>query len=89
MHSFNGGLEFKDALDLDAYDACTATEKRELDGILESKLADGDPRVAHAIAAMWPKEKATALLTHALAGSSDEARDGIARALRVAAEAVG
>lgn len=56
MYSFNGGLEFKDDLDLDAYGRCTPTEKAKLDRLLELKLRDGDPRVARAIAAIRPTD---------------------------------
>src|SRR5262245_26060801 len=82
--SFNGGQVYADALDLDAYERCTPSEKRELDALLERKLPDGDPRVAHAIAAMWPRERAVAVLRPALAASSAEARPGIERALQMA-----
>ena len=41
LFSFNGGLEFKDDLDLDAYGRATSVERAELDRILEQKLPEG------------------------------------------------
>src|SRR5437762_12807338 len=87
MHSFNGGLEYKDDLDLDAYGRCTPTEKAELDRLLEKKLPEGDPRVARAIAALFPDEKAAAVLSAGLKQSKGEAQLGIASALRSVADA--
>src|SRR4051812_36808301 len=86
MHSFNGGLEYKDDLDLDAYGRCTPTEKAELDRLLEKKLPDGDPRVARAVAALFPEEKAAAVLSDALGKSKGEAQLGITSALRSVAD---
>lgn len=82
LFSFNGGLEFKDDLDLDAYGRATPTERAELDRLLEQKLPNGDPRVARAIAALWPAEKSTAAFTRALKSAPPDARTDIARALR-------
>ena len=82
LFSFNGGIEFKDDLDLDAYGRATPTERAELDRLLEKKLPDGDPRVARAVAALRPADKASQALTRALAGADGEGRVGIARALR-------
>lgn len=82
IFSFNGGLAFKDDLDLDAYGRATAAEQGELDRLLEQKLPEGDPRVAQAIAALWPSSNAAAALTRALASASPEGRVGLARALR-------
>ncbi len=88
IFSFNGGIEFKDDLDLDAYGRSTPTERVELDRLLEQKLPDGDPRVARAIAALWPEDKATAVLTRALAAASTSGRPVIARALRSVSDSV-
>jgi len=82
LFSFNGGIEFKDDLDLDAYGRATSTERAELDRLLEQKLPEGDPRVARAIAALWPADRATSALTRALAPASTDGRPGITRALR-------
>jgi hypothetical protein len=82
LFSFNGGLEFKDDLDLDAYGRATPTERAELDRLLEQKLPEGDPRVARAIAALWPPDRAAAALTRALGATDAEGNVPIARALR-------
>jgi len=82
LFSFNGGLEFKDDLDLDAYSRATPTERIELDRLLEQKLPEGDPRVARAIAALWPSDKAAAALTRALGATNSEGHVHVARALR-------
>lgn len=86
LFSFNGGLEFKDDLDLDAYGRATPTEKAELDRLLEQKLPDGDPRVARAIAALWPRDKAAAALTRGLQAAAGTARIGVARSLQDVSE---
>jgi hypothetical protein len=88
IFSFNGDLEFKDDLDLDAYGRCTPTEKAELDRLLAQKLPEGDPRVARAIAALWPADKAAAALTDALSRGDGEARVEIARSLRGVSDGV-
>jgi len=72
MFSFNGGLEFKDDLDLDAYGRATPTERVELDRPLDQKLPEGDPRVARAVAMLWPADRACAALSRSL-GSADGA----------------
>lgn len=82
LFSFNGGLEFKDDLDLDAYGRATPTERGELDRLLEQKLPEGDPRVARAVAALWPADKAAAALTRALSATDADGHIHIARALR-------
>lgn len=84
--SFIGGLAYKDDLDLDAYERCTPAEKAELDRLLEQKLPDGDRRVARAIAALWPADKASAVLTAAVGSAPDDPRPVIGRALRQVSE---
>jgi HEAT repeat protein len=54
--------------------------------MLEQKLPEGDPRVARAIRALWPAERATAVLIRALATTAPADRVGAARALRSASE---
>jgi hypothetical protein len=87
LRSVKGSLVYKDDLALDAYESCPPAERAELDDLLAQELPKGDPRVARAVACLWPAARASATLTNAVAQAAPGDRPAITSALRMLTDA--
>lgn len=87
LRSLKGSLTYKDDLALEAYESCSPAERSELDKLLAQELPNGDPRVARAVALLWPAPRAAAALTDAVTHANSGDRPAIAAALRMLTDA--
>jgi hypothetical protein len=86
LRSLKGSLSYKDDLALDCYENCALDERHEIDDLLRRDLPKGDPRVARAVALLWPAPQAAEALTNALANAKPADAPAITDALRMLTE---